>query len=185
MEKHIIDYLRTSEYRSWGVLSVLQYLSVNIKYTNDNIEEISRILQQQLDVTLQDPNIFKLARDKAKKISEHLALDINKPEVQDFLSEQEEEEIPAQEVQPFQDKPELSQELSPLPYTLYENDTHYTIIIYTPSIISKNQLTIGVENKLLVIEGSSYINDESSKYGKIIKNSWPLGLNLKILLLTK
>ncbi|CAB4495556.1 hypothetical protein RhiirA5_432619 [Rhizophagus irregularis] len=134
MEKHIIDYLRTSEYRSWGVLSVLQYLSVNIKYTNDNIEEISRILQQQLD-------------------------------------EQEEEEIPAQDIQPSQDKPELSQELSPLPYTLYENDTHYTIIIYTPSIISKNQLTIGVENKLLVIEGSSYINDESSKYGKIIKNS--------------
>ncbi|GET58694.1 uncharacterized protein OCT59_024350 [Rhizophagus irregularis] len=71
--------------------------------------------------------------------------------------EQEEKEIPAQD-QPSQDKPELSQELSPLPYTLYENDTHYTIIIYTPCIISKNQLTIGVEyNKLLVIEGSSYI----------------------------
>uniref|UniRef100_U9UVQ7 Uncharacterized protein n=1 Tax=Rhizophagus irregularis (strain DAOM 181602 / DAOM 197198 / MUCL 43194) TaxID=747089 RepID=U9UVQ7_RHIID len=52
--------------------------------------------------------------------------------------EQEEEEIPAQDVQPSQDKPELSQELSPLPYTLYENDMHYTIIIYTPSIISKN-----------------------------------------------
>ncbi|CAG8676502.1 8534_t:CDS:2, partial [Funneliformis caledonium] len=85
MEKHIIDYLRTNEYRSWSVLSVLQYLSVNIKYTNDNIEEISRILQQQLDVTLQDPNIFKLARDKAKKLSENLALDINKPEVQEFF----------------------------------------------------------------------------------------------------
>lgn len=49
-------------------------------------KKISRILQQQLDVTLQDPNIFKLAWDKAKKISENLALDINKPEVQDFLS---------------------------------------------------------------------------------------------------
>ncbi|CAB4388093.1 unnamed protein product [Rhizophagus irregularis] len=87
--------------------------------------------------------------------------------------EQEEKEIPAQD-QPSQDKPELSQELSPPPYTLYENDTHYTIIIYTPCIISKNQLTIGVEyNKLLVIEGSSYVNDESNKYGKVIKNMAP------------
>uniref|UniRef100_U9U3N3 Uncharacterized protein n=1 Tax=Rhizophagus irregularis (strain DAOM 181602 / DAOM 197198 / MUCL 43194) TaxID=747089 RepID=U9U3N3_RHIID len=89
------------------------------------------------------------------------------------FNEQEEKEIPAQD-QPSQDKPELSQELSPLPYTLYENDTHYTIIIYTPCIISKNQLTIGVEyNKLLVIEGSSYVNDESNKYGKVIKNMAP------------
>jgi hypothetical protein len=53
---------------------------------NDNIKEISQILQQQLDVTSQDPNIFKLAQDKAKKLSENLALDINKPEVQDFIS---------------------------------------------------------------------------------------------------
>ncbi|CAG8652794.1 10763_t:CDS:2 [Rhizophagus irregularis] len=81
--------------------------------------------------------------------------------------EQEEKEIPAQD-QPSQDKPELSQELSPLPYTLYENDTQFVLFI------SVNQLTIGVEyNKLLVIEGSSYVNDESNKYGKVIKNMAP------------
>ncbi|PKY27771.1 hypothetical protein RhiirB3_529418 [Rhizophagus irregularis] len=115
---------------------------------NDNIKEISQILQQQLDKT---PPTTKISH----------------PE------EQEEKEIPAQD-QPSQDKPELSHELSPPPYTLYENDTHYTIIIYTPCIISKNQLTIGVEyNKLLVIEGSSYVNDESNKYGKVIKNMAP------------
>ncbi|GES91915.1 hypothetical protein GLOIN_2v1783228 [Rhizophagus clarus] len=81
-------------------------------------------------------------------------LDINEPEVQDFLDVmvEQEKEIPRQsEDQPFQDKQKLSQELS----------SSYTIVIHTPCIISKNQLTIGVEcNKLLVIEGSFYVNDE-------------------------
>ncbi|GET58652.1 uncharacterized protein OCT59_024262 [Rhizophagus irregularis] len=113
MEKHIIDYLRTSEYRSWGVLSVLQYLSVNIKYTNDNIKENFSDITTTIRCNITGSQYLQ-------------------------VSEQEEEEIPAQDVQPSQDKPELSQELSPLPYTLYENDMHYTIIIYTPSIISKN-----------------------------------------------
>ena len=39
-EQHIANYLKSKEYRTWSALNVLQYLSDNIEYTNDNIEEI-------------------------------------------------------------------------------------------------------------------------------------------------
>ncbi|CAB5385771.1 unnamed protein product [Rhizophagus irregularis] len=46
-----------------------------------------------------------------------------------YLYEKQEKEVPSQsEDQPHQDKTS--------PYALYENDTHYTIVIYTPCIIS-------------------------------------------------
>lgn len=45
-----------------------KYLSDNrIEYINDSVEENFQILQQ-LDTTLQDPNIFKHAQEKSKKL---------------------------------------------------------------------------------------------------------------------
>ncbi|CAG8650958.1 11683_t:CDS:10, partial [Acaulospora morrowiae] len=71
-ENHIVNYFRLNNYSKWNVLEVLHYLSNNIDFTSESMNEIGDSLKKQLEILSDHSSLLQAAKNKAIKLRKNL-----------------------------------------------------------------------------------------------------------------
>jgi hypothetical protein len=88
-ESYIMKYMQMNNYSKWSLLGILEYLSNNIHFTSENLDDIVAILKKQLEIWSKDSNILQTAKNKATKMVFNLNETVKRREIKAFLDNQD------------------------------------------------------------------------------------------------
>ena len=88
-ENHIRNYFQLNDCLKWNVLEVLRYISDNVNFTSENLNDIQNSLEEQLKILSNHKSLRVAAKNKAIKLLENLPRTLKRKDVLNFLENQD------------------------------------------------------------------------------------------------
>ena len=88
-ENHIRTYFQSNNYLKWNVLEVLRYISDNVNFTSEDLNDIQNSLEEQLEILSNHKSLRLAAKNKAIKLLENLSRTLKRKDVLNFLENQD------------------------------------------------------------------------------------------------
>ncbi len=89
-ENYFVKYFQSNNYTKWSVLEALRYLSNNVDFTSDSLEDISNALKNQLKILSIHKSVLQVAKNKAIKLLQNLEETLTKRiEILNFFENQD------------------------------------------------------------------------------------------------
>jgi len=85
----VLKYLDDTDYAEWSLLGALKFLAKHIKYSSTDLPAITDSFSYHMRINATSPHIYKSVRRKASSLCTGLSSAMNRPEVQQFVKDQD------------------------------------------------------------------------------------------------